>query len=473
MPNTSPALTRRQFLRQSGASLATLLLSGADRLGAQPARAPAQGSPSATQPNIVLLIVDSVRADHVSAYGYARSTTPNLDTLMADQGVRFEQATATAPWTFPSNASMMTGRHHARMGINWQTSGIPAEAPTLAQRLRNAGYYTAGFVSPYYVSSWLGFNRGFDTFDDTLNTRPLSNKGRAGEVNALATSWLQQTWLPSGQAKPLFLFLYYLDPHVWYTPPAPYDARYDPTYTGTLTGTAYGTSEPVVSGEIVPTTRDVEHLIALYDGEIAYCDVQLKQILDTLETMQLLDNALVAVAADHGEMFGEHGKWTHSNSVYEELLRVPLLLRYPGVIPAGQTVDAPIYSMDLMPTILDFAGIPIPTGLDSISLRPLIEGNASADPRTIFGAVDGLTDPTHGLYWLAPHDTLYSVRKDSWKSIHHLGDQSADELYQLQPASLYETTNLRSANLARAQGMRDELWQWLFRSKVYLPLVEI
>src|SRR5258706_5239767 len=103
MPNTSPALTRRQFLRQGGASLATLLLASVDSSAAQPARAPAQGSPSATQPNIVLLIVDSVRADHVSAYGYARSTTPNLDTLMADQGVRFEQATATAPWTFPSN----------------------------------------------------------------------------------------------------------------------------------------------------------------------------------------------------------------------------------------------------------------------------------------------------------------------------------------------------------------------------------
>jgi arylsulfatase A-like enzyme len=360
---------------------------------------------------------------------------------------------------------MMTGLRPASLEVKWEEPGsvLPEEIKTLAEHMHEAGYYTSGFVHPV-VGSKRGFAQGFDRYIDSY---PPQGPGRwdqvpAGLINGFTIDWLEDTWIPDlSGSQPLFLFLYYFDPHTWYDPPPPYDTRYDATYTGTLTSDVYQHGKVVVSGQIMPTARDIEHLIALYDGEISYWDAQLGQLLAYLQEVHLLDNALIIVTSDHGEMFGEHGKYTHRNSVYEEVLRVPLLMRYTGVISSGMVIETPVQSMDIMPTVLDLVGLPIPTGLNAISLRTLMEGGTMIIGRDLISEQNGITDPSYNGYWLAPRDDLRSIRRDDWKLIHQMGDLSADELYRLQPYSLYETENLVLSEPDLAQGLRQDLLTWL------------
>jgi arylsulfatase A-like enzyme len=425
-----------------------------------------------TQPPILFVIVDALRSDHVSGYGYARETTPNLDAMLADQGARFVNATSTAPWTCPANTAMVTGRSPGRVGTNWHTFGtsIPADEVTLAELLHEAGYYAAGFASTYCIKGSLGFSQGFDHYDDTLATRPVENKARGAEVNARVFDWLDTEWTAHGGAQPLFLFVYYFDPHAWYDPLPPYDTWYDATYTGTVTPDVYGAGETVISGDLTLSPRDLQHVMALYDGEIRYWDEQLGALLEHLDGMGLLDQMLVVLTSDHGEMFGEHGKWVHGGSLYEEVLRVPLLVRYPGVV-ASRTISAPVQNMDLMPTILDFAGIPLPGNLQAVSLLPLLAGETPTATRPIFSEVAAITDPTHPLYWTAPRVPLRSMRANDWKLIHPL-DGSGDALYALQAQSPYEGENLVQQEPERAASMQGALLDRFFPHRAYLPVME-
>ena len=357
---------------------------------------------------------------------------------------------------------MLSGRTPSSLGVNFTTmrNSMPSSAVTLAEYLHAAGYYAAGFATTYCVKAKLGFNQGFNYYDDSLSDKPTSDKATASEVNEHAIGWLQNSWLPRSSGKPLFLMLYYFDPHVYYRPPAPYDSLYDPTYTGTLTADVYKNGEDVVAGKIVPAPRDVEHLKALYDGEITNWDARLGEMLAFLQTQHLLDNALVIVTADHGEMFGEHNKWAHGNYVYEEVLRVPLLMRYTGVIPAGTVSEAPAQNFDLMPTILDFAGIPLPKKIQAASLRAQAQGAPGDVHRPLYSEVEALNDPRHALYWVAPRISERSIEQDGWKFIHHVGHPDQDELFNLNATSLYETENLLQAQPDLAQQLLASLRSW-------------
>jgi arylsulfatase A-like enzyme len=425
-------------------------------------------------PHVILIIVDALRSDHVSAYGYGRATTPNLDALVADQGIHFQNATTTSPWTCPANAAVMTGRNPSSLGVSWENTAnsIPEQEHTLAEYLHQAGYYTAGFANTYCVKGQLGFDQGFDLYDDSLSSHTSSNKARAEQVNLGVMNWLSNTWTTQlSGTRPLFLFIYYFDPHTWYDPLPPYDTLYDATYTGTLTAAVYRDGQDVVSGQITPTARDVEHLIALYDGEITYWDTYLGQMLAYLQDIHLLDNALVAITADHGELFGEHERWAHGNSIYEEVVRVPLLLRYTDVISPGLIVETPVQNMDLLPTILDLIGLPVPDNLHGFSLRSLVTGGSSHVARDTFSEVDALNDPSHSLYWIAPRTDIRSIRNAKWKLIHHVGQWDADELYLLQTSSPYETDNLLLVEPDRARELRQELLDWFDIYSIYLPCV--
>lgn len=418
-------------------------------------------------PNVILIVVDSLRADHVSAYGYERPTTQNLDALVAAEGIRFEDAVSPVPWTCPANGALMSGRNPSSLGASWNTlnSSLPQEAVSLAEALHDAGYYTAGFVNNACVNTNRGFAQGFDAFDDSMAARKGSdsnNKARANEVNALVTNWLESDWLarPAAERQRLFLFLYYMEPHVWYNAPAPYDTLYDDTYTGTLTAEVYGTGYDVVTGKIVPSARDIEHLEALYDGEISYWDAYLGQMLGYLQSKGLLDNALIVVTGDHGESFGEHGKWAHGSALYEEQVRVPLVMRYTGRIAPGQVVTTPVQSMDLMPTILEYAGAAVPNGLQAVSLVPLAAGMRDVPPRDVYSELDGLTDEKHWGYWIAPRVNMRSIQRGDWKLIYYAGDGHVDELYQLQPGFPLETENLIGAEPTRAEELLQTLSAW-------------
>ena len=419
-------------------------------------------------PDVILLIgIDALRADHLPAYGYFRSTTPNLDYFIGSQGQALLSATSPAPWTFPSNGAVHTGLAPFRMGLSWLPFAVPVpqRVTTLAEYLQQAGYLTAGFVSNSYVSHYVGFGQGFDHFDDSLIHVPQESPACAERLTDQVITWT--TGLT--ETGPLFLFVYYIDPHTWYNPPPPYDLFYDPVYTGTLTPAVYGNG----NGAAVTSPRDFEHLAALYDGEISYTDAQIGRLLAHLDGRGMLDNALIAVYADHGDQFGEHNLWVHGNSIYEELLRVPLLFRYTGVIAPGREITTPVQTTDVTPTILDYAGIPVPPGLDGVSLRPLLEGNTPAATRPIYGEIDPVTDPAHWAYGLAPLFALRSLRLGDWKYIHHVRDEGNDELYHLSAASPYETQNLILSEPERAAAMRSQIQSYFMLHHMLLPALMV
>ncbi|MCL4262553.1 MAG: sulfatase [Anaerolineae bacterium] len=398
---------------------------------------------SLSLPHIIFITVDATRADHISAYGYGRATTPNVDALLAEQGALFTQATTPSSWTFPSNAGTLTGRMPSTMGVNWtdDNARIPDSEIMLAEYLQNIGYHTAGFISAHYARGQFGFDQGFNVYQELVGNGATTTD--AAEINALATNWLQTEWLPviSG-TQPLFLYLYYYDPHTWYNPPPPYDTLYDATYTGTLTAEIYRDGQDVVTGVITPTARDIVHLQALYDGEITYWDNEFGTMMAYLESLSLLDNSIIILTSDHGQMFGEHGKWVHHNSVYEEVLRVPLIIRYTGVISPGTVITTPVTTIDVTPTVLDWLGIPLPGNMQGISLALLIQGEVRSGVRSIYSETDGTTDVSAPDYWIAPRHDLRAVRYDNWKYIHQVVFQGEDELYEMQTGSQYEVNNV-------------------------------
>ncbi len=417
-----------------------------------------------TRPNVIFIVVDALRADHVSAYGYERPTSPHLDAFMAG-GARFDEATSPSSWTFPSNVSMLTARMPQRVRMNdWGSyaSTVHPEELLLSEAMKNGGYHTAGFVTNYLLDRIFGLARGYDHY------QRLDDPRRATDLNQVIFTWLD-TYDATADSRPLFLFAYYYDPHSWYDPPPPYDTLYDPDYTGPLTADVYQHGQRVVSGEIVPTARDVQHLLALYDGEITFWDYHFNQLMNRLAAEGLLDNALVVMTSDHGQMFGEHGKWIHRNSLYEEVLRVPLFIRYPGTIPAGMVVDTPVFTADLMPTILDLVGLPVPGNLDGRSLRPFFQGQPGALlNRPIFAEMESENNPSSPGHWIAPLYDLRSIKKDGWKYIKEVGNPAGDSLYQVQPESLYEVSDVLSFYPQKGQQLHDELFDWFLLPTDYL-----
>lgn len=428
-----------------------------------------QARAQAARPNVIFIMVDALRADHVSAYGYARPTTPNLDAFMAG-GARFAEATTPSSWTLPSNAAMLTGRMPHRLRMNdWASlaAAVQPEELMLAEALRNGGYRTIGFVNNFFLDQQFGMAQGFDHYERLVSSE------MAGDLNGVAFEWLDAN-RPTLSSQPLFLFMYYYDPHTWYDPPPPYDTLYDPNYNGSLTPEVYQHGQQVVAGDIVPTPRDVRHLLALYDGEITYWDDQLGQFLSRLAAEGLLNNSLVIVSSDHGQMFGEHDKWVHRNSLYEEVLRVPLFIYFPGVAPAGATIEAPVFTGDLMPTILDLVGLPVPAGLDGRSLRPLLQGQPGAlADRPIYAEMESETNPASLGYWIAPRYDLRSMKADGWKYVLEIDNPSGDALYRVRPDSVYEGANLLADYPQMADFLHQGIYDWFHvpTNFNYLPSV--
>ncbi|MFN8439595.1 MAG: sulfatase [Caldilineaceae bacterium] len=385
-------------------------------------------------PNIVLIMVDALRSDHLSFHGYLRDTTPNLNRWMAQEGIDFPHTFSTAPWTYPANASILSGLLPSLVGASWNfsTNPIDEHVQLLAQYLHKEGYQTAGFVTPYVFQKRFGFGRGFDHYDDSLTTRPTSNKGTAHEVNQLALDWLfANRTLNSTQ--PLFLYLYHFDPHSWYNAPSPYSDLYDPTYQGELTAEIYKDGQDTTEGKLALTERDKAHLIALYDGEIAYWDNEFGRFMTNLEQNGFLQNTLIVVCGDHGEMFGEHNCWVHGSMLYDEVLRVPLLMRYDGVINKGNTFSHRVQNMDVLPTLLAYANVAIPESLHGLNLRPWIEDPQKEYERIIFSEVGGNSD-----LWFAPNNPIHAIRKDEWKLIRQFNDSLTSELFRPENASIFE-----------------------------------
>jgi arylsulfatase A-like enzyme len=321
-------------------------------------------------PNVLLIILDTVRAANLSLYGYHRATSPHTD-AWAGSGVVFDRAISTAPWTLPAHATMFTGHYNftVETGVN---RALDARYPTLAEVLRDRGYATAAFTANLgYTARTSGLHRGFVRYEDfpvttgmflrsAWLTRQISNHlaGVRGfppwpipkRAESITDDFL--TWVEARHDRPFFVFLNYYDAHGPYDAPAPWRTRFGPPPEEELTSDAPHTPEELATS------------INAYDGCIAYIDDQLARIFEMLERTGLRENTLVVVTSDHGEMFGEHGQTAHTSGLYMPVLHVPLAMVYPKAVPAGLRVQQPVTLRDLPATILDLIGLaansPIP-----------------------------------------------------------------------------------------------------------------
>jgi arylsulfatase len=334
--------------------------------------------------HIVLVSIDSLRADHLGAYGYPRDTSPHIDAL-ARQGVLFERALSSTSWTLPAHAALFTGVSDGVHGVQRADQALGSGLPTLAERLREAGYATGAVVSGPFLDPKFGLHRGFDEYlncmsflDDDFRPRsgPRFNLHLASHRDVTGPCVVRQarTWLLRNRARRGFLFLHFFDVHYDYAPPPGYAERFDPDYAGGLDATRFA-HNPAIHPDM--GRRDLEHLIALYDGEIRATDAHLGEVLTALDELGLAETTLVVVTADHGDAFFEHGVKGHQKDLHRETLAIPLVLRGPGV-PAGVRRLGPAHITDVAPTILDLAGADEPPLGDGLTLRP-----AFADPATL------------------------------------------------------------------------------------------
>lgn len=355
------------------------LHAGADR--AEPALAGA--SPAAeTRPNVVMISIDTLRADHLSCYGYTRPTTPHLDALAA-RGVRFANASAQASWTLPSHMSLMTSQYPHVHGVENDEQALAEEATTLPEVLAAHGYETAAFISWVYLGAQYGFAQGFDEYTELLPPEHLvdSETGaayRAEEVTDHAIRWLNKP-----RTEPFFLFLHYFDPHISYEPPPPYDRLFDPAYEGAARGTFAWLKQYIKGLHHEPAqidARDLAHITALYDGEIRYTDEHLGRLFDALERTVGLDECLLVVTSDHGEELFEHGSMEgHQWTLYEETVHVPLIFSLPGAPDPGRIVQTPVELIDVAATILNLLDIARPWSFQGRAHSALLAGDAPPD----------------------------------------------------------------------------------------------
>lgn len=323
--------------------------------------------------NIILISIDSLRADHVHAYGYARETTPALDRL-AREGAWFETVVAESSWTLPTHISMLTGLTTLVHGVEEETKRLSSELPTLASLLREHGYRTRGIFSAPLLEPIYGFGKGFEKYEEVEgeiaygDERPGQAHGDsdASQTDRDTNPWSHRTvtspavtnraieFLDEVRNEKFFLFLHYFDVHYDYIPPEALWRKFDPDYRGELTGRNFARNPGIHQGM---SRRDLEHIIALYDGEILFTDRHIGYLMDALERNGLAEKTLVVVTSDHGEEFFEHGNPGHGRSLYDEVLKVPLIVRLPGRIPPGARVSEQVGQVDIMPSILSLAGM--------------------------------------------------------------------------------------------------------------------
>jgi len=370
----------------------------------------------AKRPNVLLVTLDTLRADRIGTYGHAAARTPALDRL-AREGIRFDDATSQSPLTGPAHTALLTGVYPTRLGIRINAAAaLPEPAVTLAESLKAAGYRTGAFIGAFVLDRQYGFAQGFDVFDAAFPAYRGGTKLQAeragGDVAAAAVSWLRG--LP--RDAPFFAWVHLYDAHTPYAAPEPY---------------ASALADP-------------------YDGEVAYVDAVVGSLIAALEASGTLDSTIVAAVGDHGESLGEHGEDEHGVFLYEGVLRIPWILRLPERERAGAIVAEQVRSIDLMPTVLELAGVAAHAGMDGESVASVGRGAGRRDPPASYADAHY---PRLHFGW----SLLRSLRIGEWKYI----DAPRPELYDLR-AGRAERENVIAARGSIAAGMAadvERLWR--------------
>jgi arylsulfatase A-like enzyme len=448
---------RRKFLK-------LLFASGLALSGASAVPAFLSGCRGRTKrPNVILISIDTLRADHLGCYGYAKDTTPSLDNF-AGEGVQFQRVICPFPSTLPSHMSMLTSLYPEVHGVipkdmlklmipekDWKynpfgislTGSVEVSAsldpawPTLAELMAEAGYRTAGFVrSCVWMDAKYGFDQGFQLYSVTDEN--------AEQLNRRVFSWLAN----QGDA-PFFLFVHYYDVHSdWdrlpYDSPAPYDQMFLPANRGAFNGCGGGKCASQYLLELnnhgtLLAKEEREYIEGMYDGGVRYTDHHVGEFLQEVERRGLGEDTMVVITADHGEEFQEHGRLLHSQ-IYDEVMAVPLLMRYPGNIRPHSKVSGTVESIDIMPTILDLAGIRRgePSMLQGKSLVPLLSGDGGGGAKEAYCSGPLSNALIQGTWKLIynPHNEaaeLYDLAEDPGER-HNLGSTSEDRVQSMAAA---------------------------------------
>lgn len=328
---------------------------------------------------VVLIVLDTLRADHVSSYGYDRPTTPSIDALAA-RGVSFDQVRSSAPWTLPSVAALLTGEDPQR------AFGGQAEIrSSLVERLRDAGVATAAVTEGGYVSREFGFDRGFESYREEEGAVQLLEAGEKPADPALGEIGLQRVFdgarafLRENLRRPFFLLVHTYEPHVPYTNHR-FAAGLDPGRIGRVFRIEHLAG--IRSGRITPTAAEKEYVTALYDGDIAAADAQVGALVEELRELGLEERVAVIVTSDHGEELGggyPSGLFDHGHSLRDNLLRTPLVVRDPRAHARGRHVATQVGLVDVMPTVCELLGVEIDPSLPGRSLVPSLEGREQPD----------------------------------------------------------------------------------------------
>jgi arylsulfatase A-like enzyme len=389
-------------------------------------------------PNVVVITLDTTRADHLGVYGYKRAHTPNLD-QWAKRGTTYGQAIAQIPLTNPNHASLFTSKYPRSHGVLYNAWLLNESHTTLAEILANQQYTTASIISAFVLKTEIsGLQQGFQSYDDQLSpldpfmglmalrvTNRLIGESllerKADVVTDRALSWLAQRG-----AGPFFLWVHYFDPHFPYIPPAEYRQLHPPA-----------------------SDDEVARQIALYDGEISFVDAQVGRLLDQLAAEGVMDNTILVITADHGESLGEHDYYfDHGRLLYDPSLHVPLIIVYPPKVAAGLVIQDQVQTIDIMPTILHLMDLPPLEGMQG-GLLPLTAGEASQTSSAFSQTFPNSEEP-----W----NEKYSIRQDDWKFI-QTPQLGTSELYDLE-ADPEETDNLFDNQLAIQQQLEADLREW-------------
>ena len=373
----------------------------------------AEGKDAAPRKNVILITLDTTRADYLSCYGYPEASTPNLDRL-ASEGTRFDLAVATASVTPVSHASILTGlyNHEHRLRVLYADGGyrLPEDVDTLATVLQREGYRTIAVHSAFPVSSFFGFERGFEVFEDF--------DAEIVEKKDAKDGWDVQTFQRRSDvttdmvekrlgAEPFFLWIHYWDPHD--------EAKKPP--------------EDQLPPEVTQATDKIARALAMYAAEIRYMDGQIGRLFDTLRAKGLYDDTLIVVVADHGQGLLDHD-WPTHRLLYQEQIRVPLIARVPGVAQRP-VVGELVRTVDIFPTVLDYLGVPLEGAVSGRSLRPLIEGRTD-EPRTAFADQINGFDANADIGKNRPlDDFLYMAMDKEWKLIYRPLDPAKSELFHV------------------------------------------
>jgi arylsulfatase A-like enzyme/Tfp pilus assembly protein PilF len=367
--------------------------------------------------NVILVTVDTLRADRLGAYGNESGLTPNLDRL-ARSGVLFENAGASAPLTLPAHVSILTGTYPLRHGIR-DNGGyhLGAESVTLAESLSARGYRTGAFVGAFVLDSRWGLDQGFERYFDDFDFASFEDQS-LGSVSRRGDAVLEEAlrWMGGVKPGPFFAWLHFYDPHAPYEPPEPHRGR--------------------------AGSRD-----GLYDGEVAYVDELIGRLLEWLSRESLEGSTLVAVIADHGEALEDHGELDHGFFVYDSTMKVPFILKAPG-LPAGIRVEAQVRAIDLAPTVLDLVGLPPEPSAQGVSLAPLARGALGKSPALELLSYGESWYPRNHYGW----SELRSLRSEKF----HFIEAPLPELYDLR-ADPGETRNLASERPGAVSELRAEL----------------